>query len=128
MDLPSGRAHTRQGQPLFLTPELNSSAVLISEVLPSAPSGKFEFIELQEPHPTVLRDIVLVLFDGRTKDISFTMDVYGQTSLDGLLLISPAHSKAPGKDCVWMTASGLEERSARLGSGGCCCVYHCLAF
>ncbi|XP_063270194.1 uncharacterized protein LOC134559406 [Prinia subflava] len=79
----------------ILTPELNSSAVLISEVLPSAQSGEFEFIELQGPHSTVLRDIVLVLMDGRTKDIYFTMDVYGQTSLNGLLLIGPAHSKAP---------------------------------
>lgn len=53
----------------ILTPEMNSSAVLISEVLPSASSGKFEFIELQGPHSTVLRDIVLVLIDGQTKDI-----------------------------------------------------------
>lgn len=112
----------------ILTPELNSSAVLISEVLPAAPSGEFEFIELQGPHSTVLRDIVLVLIDGRTKDMYFTMDVYGQTSSDGLLLIGPAHSKAPGKDRVWVTTSGLEERSARLGAGGCCCVYCCLAF
>lgn len=112
----------------ILTPELNSSAVLISEVLPAAPSGEFEFIELQGPHSTVLRDIVLVLIDGRTKDMYFTMDVYGQTSPDGLLLIGPAHSKAPGKDRVWVMTSGLEERSARLGAGGCCCVCCCLAF
>ncbi|XP_031981994.1 uncharacterized protein LOC116452021 isoform X2 [Corvus moneduloides] len=79
----------------ILTPELNSSAVLISEVLPAAPSGEFEFIELQGPHSTVLRDIVLVLIDGRTKDMYFTMDVCGQTSPDGLLLIGPAHSRAP---------------------------------
>ncbi|RMC17927.1 hypothetical protein DUI87_05596 [Hirundo rustica rustica] len=68
------------------------------EVLPSAPSGEFEFIELQGPHSTVLRDIVLVLVDGQNKDIYFTMAIYGQTSLDGLLLISPAHSKAPGQE------------------------------
>ncbi|XP_050173787.1 uncharacterized protein LOC126641301 [Myiozetetes cayanensis] len=79
----------------LLTPELNSSAVLISEVLPTAPPGDLEFIELQGPHSTVLRDIVLVLVDGRTKDIYFTLDVHGQTSLDGLLLIGPAHGETP---------------------------------
>ncbi|XP_074697378.1 uncharacterized protein LOC141930445 isoform X1 [Strix aluco] len=79
----------------ILTPQLNASAVLISEVLAASSSEEFEFIELQGPHSTMLRDIVLVLIDGRTKDIYFTMDVYGKTSLDGLLLIGPAQSRTP---------------------------------
>ncbi|XP_065500927.1 uncharacterized protein LOC135994349 isoform X1 [Caloenas nicobarica] len=79
----------------ILTSQLNASAVLISEVFAASSSEEFEFIELQGPHSTVLRDIVLVLIDGRTKDIYFTMDVYGKTSLDGLLLIGPAQSKTP---------------------------------
>lgn len=77
----------------ILTSQLNASAVLISEVLAASSSEEFEFIELQGPHSTMLRDVVLVLIDGQTKDIYFTMDVYGKTSLDGLLLIGPAQSK-----------------------------------
>ncbi|XP_074014867.1 uncharacterized protein [Numenius arquata] len=80
----------------ILTSQLNASAVLISEVLPASSSEEFEFIELQGPRSTMLRDIVLVLIDGWTKDIYFAMDVYGKTSLDGLLLIGPAQSKTPG--------------------------------
>ncbi|XP_054699285.1 uncharacterized protein LOC129213385 isoform X1 [Grus americana] len=79
----------------ILTSQLNASAVLISEVLAASSSEEFEFIELQGPHSTMLRDIVLVLIDGWTKDIYFAMDVYGKTSLDGLLLIGPAQSKTP---------------------------------
>ncbi|KAM6054679.1 uncharacterized protein VSU04_010845 isoform 2-T2 [Chlamydotis macqueenii] len=75
--------------------QLNTSAVLISEVLAASSSEEFEFIELRGPRLTVLRDIILVLIDGRTKDIYFTMDIYGKTSLDGLLLIGPAQSKTP---------------------------------
>uniref|UniRef100_A0A8B9IGK7 LTD domain-containing protein n=1 Tax=Anser cygnoides TaxID=8845 RepID=A0A8B9IGK7_ANSCY len=79
----------------ILTSQLNASAVLISEVHAASSSEDFEFIELQGPHSTMLRDIVLVLIDGQTKDIYFTMDVYGKTSSDGLLLLGPAQSKAP---------------------------------
>ncbi|KAF1537575.1 hypothetical protein FQV20_0013663, partial [Eudyptula albosignata] len=79
----------------ILTSQLNASVVLISEVLAASSSEEFEFIELQGPHSTMLRDIVLVLIDGLTKDVYFTMDIYGKTSLDGLLLIGPAQSKAP---------------------------------
>ncbi|EOA96779.1 hypothetical protein Anapl_10171, partial [Anas platyrhynchos] len=75
----------------ILTSQLNASAVLISEVHAASSAEDFEFIELQGPHSTMLRDIVLVLIDGRTKDIYFTMDVYGKTSADGLLLLGPAH-------------------------------------
>ncbi|XP_042720358.1 uncharacterized protein LOC122176123 isoform X3 [Lagopus leucura] len=78
-----------------LTPQLNASAVLISEVHVASSLEDSEFIELQGPHSTVLRDVVLVLIDGRTKDIYFTMDVYGKTSLDGLLLIGPAQREIP---------------------------------
>lgn len=105
----------------ILTSQLNASAVLISEVFAASSSEEFEFIELQGPHSTELRDIVLVLIDGRTKDIYFTMDVYGKTSLDGLLLIGPARSKTPGKDCVlmiicgiFMTSCGRDQPSLRL--------------
>ncbi|XP_068765233.1 uncharacterized protein [Struthio camelus] len=79
----------------ILTSQLNASTVLISEVHAVSSSEEFEYIELQGPHSTTLRDIVLVLIDGRTKDIYFTMDVYGKTSPDGLLLIGPAQSKTP---------------------------------
>ncbi|KAM6351780.1 uncharacterized protein FN964_008213 [Alca torda] len=103
----------------ILTPQLNASAVLISEVLPASSSEEFEFIELQGPHSTVLRDIVLVLIDGRTKDVYFTMDIYGKTSLDGLLLIGPAQGKTPGKDCILVTTSEPGEPSAKFGAGGC---------
>lgn len=87
-----------------LTPQLNASAVLISEVHVASSLEDSEFIELQGPHSTVLRDVVLVLIDGRTKDIYFTMDVYGKTSLDGLLLIGPAQREIPGKGCTLLAA------------------------
>ncbi|XP_064376726.1 uncharacterized protein LOC112983371 [Dromaius novaehollandiae] len=79
----------------ILTSQLNESTVLISEVHAVSSSEEFEYIELQGPHSTVVRDIVLVLIDGQTKDIYFTMDIYGKTSLDGLLLIGPAQSQTP---------------------------------
>lgn len=106
----------------ILTPELNSAAVLISEVLPFAPSGEFEFTELQGPHSTVLRDIVLELIDGWTKDVYFTMDVYGRTSLDGLLLMGPAPSKAPGKDCLGDSLRAGAEISQAWGWGILLCL------
>nr|XP_013795383.1 PREDICTED: uncharacterized protein LOC106482364 isoform X1 [Apteryx mantelli mantelli]XP_013795384.1 PREDICTED: uncharacterized protein LOC106482364 isoform X2 [Apteryx mantelli mantelli] len=79
----------------ILTSQLNASTVLISEVHAVSSSEEFEYIELQGPHSTIVRDIVLVLIDGRTKDIYLTMDIYGKTSLDGLLLVGPAQSQTP---------------------------------
>ncbi|KAM8798314.1 uncharacterized protein ACNFOS_007923 [Eudromia elegans] len=79
----------------ILTSQLNASTVLISEVHTASSSEDLEYIELQGPHSTMVRDMVLVLIDGRTKEIYFAMDIYGKTSPDGLLLIGPAQSQLP---------------------------------
>ncbi|KAG6922066.1 hypothetical protein G0U57_003950 [Chelydra serpentina] len=75
--------------------QLNASAVLISEVHAVTSPMESEFIELQGPPSTALRDLVLVLIEGRTKEIYFFMDVYGKTSPDGLFLIGPAQARIP---------------------------------
>ncbi|XP_006015640.1 uncharacterized protein LOC102373025 [Alligator sinensis] len=75
--------------------QLNASAALINEVHPMSSPGEFEFIELQGPPSTMLRDLVLVLIEGLTKEVYFFMDVYGKTSPDGLLLIGSVQDKTP---------------------------------
>lgn len=77
--------------------QLNASAALINEVHPMSFPGEFEFIELQGPPSTMLRDLVLVLIEGLTKEVYFFMDVYGKTSPDGLLLIGSVQDKTPGR-------------------------------
>lgn len=68
---------------------------LISEVHAGSSPGESAFIELQGPPSTVLRDLVLVLIEGRTREVYFCMDVYGKTSPDGLFLIGPAQARTP---------------------------------
>ncbi|CAM4620740.1 unnamed protein product [Lepidochelys olivacea] len=75
--------------------QLNASAVLISEVHAVTSPGESEFIELQGPPSTALRDLVLVLIEGRTKEVYFFMDIYGKTSPEGLFLIGPAQARTP---------------------------------
>ncbi|XP_074867282.1 uncharacterized protein LOC142021895 isoform X2 [Carettochelys insculpta] len=75
--------------------QLNASAVLISEVLAVTSPGDSEFIELQGPPSTTLRGLALVLIEGQTKEVSFSMDVYGKTSPEGLFLIGHAQAKTP---------------------------------
>ncbi|XP_044835055.1 uncharacterized protein LOC123343767 isoform X3 [Mauremys mutica] len=75
--------------------QLNASAVLISEVHAVTSPGESEFIELQGPPSTALRDLVLVLIEGQTKGVYFFMDVYGKTSPEGLFLIGPAQARTP---------------------------------
>ncbi|XP_066465567.1 uncharacterized protein [Tiliqua scincoides] len=73
--------------------QLNASSVLINEVnLVSSPE-EFEFVELQGPPSTELKDLVLVLVEGQTQEIYFAMEVRGKTSPDGLLLIGAAQAK-----------------------------------
>ncbi|XP_010224590.1 PREDICTED: uncharacterized protein LOC104578724, partial [Tinamus guttatus] len=79
----------------ILTSQLNASTVLISEVHTVSSSEDFEYIELQGPHSAMVRDVVLVLIDGQTKEIYFAMDICGKTSPDGLLLIGPAQNQTP---------------------------------
>ncbi|CAM5087099.1 unnamed protein product [Natator depressus] len=75
--------------------QLNASAVLISEVHAVTSPGESEFIELQGPPSTALRDLVLVLIEGQTKEVYFFMDIYGKTSPEGLFLIGPAQARTP---------------------------------
>ncbi|XP_029432828.1 uncharacterized protein LOC115075968 [Rhinatrema bivittatum] len=73
----------------------NVSTVVISEVSTVASPEAFEFVELQGSPSTSLQNLVLVLIDGQTKQVYFSMDVYGKTSPAGLFLIGPAQSKIP---------------------------------
>uniref|UniRef100_A0A8C8R789 LTD domain-containing protein n=1 Tax=Pelusios castaneus TaxID=367368 RepID=A0A8C8R789_9SAUR len=75
--------------------QLNASAVLISEVHAGISPGESGFIELQGPSSTALRNLVLVLINGWTKEVYFFMDVYGKTSPEGLFLIGPSQAKTP---------------------------------
>ncbi|XP_067407540.1 uncharacterized protein [Emydura macquarii macquarii] len=75
--------------------QLNASAVLISEVHAVVSAKESQFIELQGPPSTGLRDLVLVLINGWTKEVYFFMDVYGKTSPEGLFLIGPSQAKTP---------------------------------
>lgn len=78
--------------------QLNGSSILINEVHLVSSPGEFEFVELQGPPSTELKDLVLVLIEGRTREIYFAMDVHGRTSLDGLLLIGPAQANISGRN------------------------------
>ncbi|XP_048348866.1 uncharacterized protein LOC125430740 [Sphaerodactylus townsendi] len=69
--------------------QLNASTVLISEVNMALSPGEFEFVELQGPSSTDLKDLVLLLIDGSTREVYFAMEVAGRTSPDGLLLLGP---------------------------------------
>nr|XP_033819445.1 uncharacterized protein LOC117369259 isoform X2 [Geotrypetes seraphini] len=69
--------------------------VVISEVSTVSSPAAFEFVELQGSPSTSLQNLVLVLINGRTKKVYFSMDIYGKTSPDGLFLIGPAQSKFP---------------------------------
>ncbi|XP_078519067.1 uncharacterized protein LOC144784272 [Lissotriton helveticus] len=76
------------------SPTWNSSlAIVINEVSTVSSHGEFEFVELQGPPSAHLEGLVLVLLDGKTKQVYFSMDIQGKTSLDGLFLIGPAHPK-----------------------------------
>ncbi|XP_030068216.1 uncharacterized protein LOC115476154 [Microcaecilia unicolor] len=69
--------------------------VVISEVSTVSSPAAFEFVELQGFPSTSIENLVLVLIDGQTKKVYFSMDIYGKTSPDGLFLIGPAQSKIP---------------------------------
>ncbi|KAH0631852.1 hypothetical protein JD844_019734 [Phrynosoma platyrhinos] len=71
--------------------QLNASFLLINEVS----IGDFEFIELQGPPSTVVKDVVLTLIDGKSQEIYLIMEVHGKTSPDGLLLLDPNHPEIP---------------------------------
>ncbi|XP_053132393.1 uncharacterized protein LOC128336551 isoform X2 [Hemicordylus capensis] len=75
--------------------QLNASVVLINEVHLVSSPGEFEFVELQGPPSADLRDLVLVLIEGTTRNNYFAMEVHGKTSPDGLLLIGPAQTQSP---------------------------------
>ncbi|XP_062999286.1 uncharacterized protein LOC134410117 [Elgaria multicarinata webbii] len=75
--------------------QLNASVVLINEVKVTSSPGECEFIELQGPPSTEVKDLVLVLIEGTTQEIYFIMEVHGKTSLDGLLLLGTDQSRIP---------------------------------
>ncbi|XP_054849640.1 uncharacterized protein LOC129339061 [Eublepharis macularius] len=72
--------------------QLNATTALISEVNVASSPGEFEFVELQGPSSTDLKDLVMVLIEGSTGKIYFVMEVSGRTSPDGLLLIGPGQA------------------------------------
>lgn len=86
--------------------QLNASAVLINEVRVASSPGEFEFVELQGPSSTDLKDLVLVLVDGSTQKIYFAMEVSGRTSPDGLLLIGPSQVETQGRNKLLSMVSG----------------------
>lgn len=87
--------------------ELNASAVLISEVNVAASPGEFEFVELQGPSSTDLKDLVLALIEGSTQKIYFAMGVSGRTSPEGLLLIGPGQAETQGRTKLLSTVLPL---------------------
>ncbi|XP_063171291.1 uncharacterized protein LOC134505497 isoform X2 [Candoia aspera] len=76
--------------------QLNASFLLINEVKLVFSPGDFEFVELQGPPSTEVKDLVMVLIEGSTQKIYFVMEVKGETSPDGLLLLGSGPSKIPG--------------------------------
>ncbi|XP_032087225.1 uncharacterized protein LOC116518083 isoform X2 [Thamnophis elegans] len=75
--------------------QLNASVGLINEVKLASFPGDAEFVELQG-HPSVeVKDLVLVLVEGSTQKIYSVMEVKGETSPDGLLLLGSGLSKIP---------------------------------
>ncbi|XP_015280696.1 PREDICTED: uncharacterized protein LOC107122183, partial [Gekko japonicus] len=72
--------------------QLNASTLLISEVNVVSSPGEFEYVELQGPPSTDVKDLMLVLVEGSTQKIYFAMEVSGRTSPDGLLLIGPGQA------------------------------------
>ncbi|XP_026548382.1 uncharacterized protein LOC113430114, partial [Notechis scutatus] len=75
--------------------QLNASVVLINEVKLASSPGDAEFVELQGPPSVEVKDLVMVLMEGRTQKIYSVMEVKGETSPDGLLLLGSGLSKIP---------------------------------
>ncbi|XP_007423903.1 uncharacterized protein LOC103056377 [Python bivittatus] len=75
---------------------LNASFLLINEVKVASSPGDFEFVELQGPPSIEVKDLVMVLIEGSTQKIYFVMEVKGETSPDGLLLLGSGLSRIPG--------------------------------
>ncbi|XP_042293533.1 uncharacterized protein LOC121914292 [Sceloporus undulatus] len=75
--------------------QLNASFLLINEVNIAFTEGEFEFIELQGPPSSVVKDVVLALIDGKSQEMYFIMEVRGKTSPEGLLLLGPEHPEVP---------------------------------
>ncbi|XP_039216669.1 uncharacterized protein LOC120315798 isoform X2 [Crotalus tigris] len=76
--------------------QLNASLVLISEVKLASSAGDAEFVELQGPPSQVVKDLIMVLIEGSTQQIYSVMEVKGETSPDGLLLLGSGLSEIPG--------------------------------
>ncbi|KAF7242913.1 General transcription and DNA repair factor IIH helicase subunit XPB [Varanus komodoensis] len=75
--------------------QLNASVVLINEFKVASAPDEFEFIELQGLPSTQVKDLLLVLIEGATQRVYFTMEVQGETSPDGLLLLGTNQSSIP---------------------------------
>ncbi|XP_006008012.1 uncharacterized protein LOC102354461 [Latimeria chalumnae] len=73
----------------------NLPRAVINEVCTVASPDEFEFIELRGLPSTSFNGLVLVLMDGATNTVYFSMDIIGKTSSNGLFLVGPAGSNIP---------------------------------
>ncbi|ETE59102.1 hypothetical protein L345_15170, partial [Ophiophagus hannah] len=98
--------------------QLNASVVLINEVQLASSPGDAEFVELQGPPSVEVKDLVMVLMEGRTQKIYSVMEVKGETSPDGLLLLGSGLSKIPGGAAHFQNFTFLQHSSTPLLKAG----------
>uniref|UniRef100_A0A8C6XM68 LTD domain-containing protein n=1 Tax=Naja naja TaxID=35670 RepID=A0A8C6XM68_NAJNA len=98
--------------------QLNASVVLINEVKWASSPGDAEFVELQATPSVEVKDLVMVLMEGRTQKIYSVMEVKGETSPDGLLLLGSGLSKIPGGAAHFQNFTFLQNSSTPLLKAG----------
>ncbi|XP_070811430.1 uncharacterized protein, partial [Pituophis catenifer annectens] len=98
--------------------QLNASVVLINEVKLASSPGDAEFVELQGPPSMEVKDLVMVLMEGSTRKIYSVMEVKGETSPDGLLLLGSGLSKLPGGAAHFQNFTFLQNSSTPLLKAG----------
>nr|XP_060642378.1 uncharacterized protein LOC132781870 isoform X1 [Anolis sagrei ordinatus]XP_060642379.1 uncharacterized protein LOC132781870 isoform X1 [Anolis sagrei ordinatus] len=91
--------------------QLNASFLVINEVNIAFAEGSFGFVELQGPPSTVVKDVVLVMIDGRNQETSFVWEVHGKTSPDGLLLLGSDQTGIPADVVLPHNLTGLRCRT-----------------
>ncbi|XP_064414971.1 uncharacterized protein LOC102355875 [Latimeria chalumnae] len=70
-------------------------SIVVNELYTIASPNDFEFVELRSLPRINLNGLVLVLMEGATDTVYFSLDITGKTSPDGLFLIGPAGNNIP---------------------------------
>ncbi|XP_070617140.1 uncharacterized protein [Erythrolamprus reginae] len=97
--------------------KLNGS-FLINEVKLASSLGDTEFVELQGPPSVEVKDLVILLVEGSTQKIYSVMEVKGETSPDGLLLLGSGLSKITGGAAHFQNFTFLKNSSTPLLKAG----------